>query len=477
MLIQVRYNAVIFTSRTVTDLNIVLVAPSFLNGAPVDNATTNNMAQLSRNDILSLQDLASHKALVNMGASDCVANFVTKSEILLDTTYEAVLIISSLNSPENPLIQTAKLSSSYSVTDKPTSIQYCLAQQSTTPQTCSVNLHSSLLGAATLLNLFLTLFFAWLLLFAIKFSSQPLVSLGDAMASFLEQKDESTRRFCSSIPNDWGSGREGRRRQSWLQIPSIPTRVFLVITWTIPTALAAAGLIITLRSRQVAHSPFGTALSHYIHVDTLSAPLGTSAIAAMPQLLLALLYTSTNHLLTTYYLSREMSLFSGHARPLRVTSSPKGSQISSLYLTLPRPWSWFLVIFFMVTSFVLSQSVFSVTIYPTPTPGILSDPADNVRTAAIGFSGTGLLILLILLTILLLVVVGLGFRQFEPLPGVRSIKTPTSAEISSCCHPSQRGTERREVVWLVLDQNPRERFYGLAAEDTAGVVGDLRWLR
>jgi hypothetical protein len=432
---------------------------------------------MSRYDILSLQGLASRKALVNIPAADCVTIFVTKSNILLNPAYEAALIVSSINSSDNSLIQTARLSSSYSVTHRPKAIEYCLAQRSTTPQTCSVNLHSSLLGAATLLTIFLAIFFAWLLFYAYKPSCQPLVSLGDAMASFLEQKDEYTRRYFSNNPRDWSVKAAAKAKQSWFQIPPVPIWIIFLISWTVPIALAAVVLGITLYSDKLTLSSFGNSVSHYIQPYALQAPLSTSVIAALPQLLVALLYLSTNYLLTTYYLSQEMSLFSGQARPLRVTSSPQGSQSPSLYLTLPRPWSWFLVIFFMAMSFVLSQSIFSVTLHLISTPETSSSTSNNARITAIGFSGTGLLILLILLAVLLVVVTALGFRRIKPLPGVSSNKTPTSAELSSCCHSDQRGLGRGKVVWQVLDQNPCKRHYGLVSEETAGFIGSYSWVR
>ncbi|RKU45753.1 hypothetical protein DL546_008405 [Coniochaeta pulveracea] len=309
---------------------------------------------------------------------------------------------------------------------------------------CGVSVNPSLLGTATLLNLILVMLLAWILFYAFKSSSQSLVSLGDAISSFLEHKDGYIQK--SSNSNNWGVEKTAERRYCWFRIPSVPTWLLFVISWTVPTALAAAVFGRSLQSRQFTFSSFGSIdSSNYTNLNTPSTPLGTSIIAALPQLLLALLYLSTNYLLTTYYLCKEISLYSNQARSLRVTTSPQGSQTPSLYLTLPRPWSWFLVTFFTAMSFVLSQSVFSVAFDPVSIANMHSNGTGNTPRTVIGFSGTGLLILLVLLFVLFLVVIGQGFRPIEPLPGLPSIKTPTSRDISSCCHPDQGRWERREA--------------------------------
>ena len=108
-------------------------------------------------------------------------------------------------------------------------------------------------------------------------------------------------------------------------------------------------------------SPFGAASSYatLLFPDAIQpSPLGATLIACLPQLLLATLYLCVNSLLTVFFLSHESSLFAIKHRVLRVSGdAPEGEQVTSLYLTLPRPISWFLVVLFAGMGFVLSQRV------------------------------------------------------------------------------------------------------------------------
>jgi hypothetical protein len=166
--------------------------------------------------------------------------------------------------------------------------------------------------------------------------------------------------------------------------------------------------------------------------------------------------------MTTYYLSHECTLFAlGNPRPLRVTSTPEGSQTTSFFLTLPRPWSWFLVILFAAMAFVLSQSVFVVSVDLTPTTSFSSTTPTSL--IALGFSGTGLLVLLALLLLLAVTVVGLGFRRAAPavLVDGRAVGNPLALQSGSCsavlsarCHAARADRDvqlwKRPLTWGVV---------------------------
>ena len=119
---------------------------------------------------------------------------------------------------------------------------------------------------------------------------------------------------------------------------------------------------------------------------------------------------------SVYYLSHESTLYAlGKPRSLRVTSDPEGSQSTSLFLTLPRPWSWLLVALFAAMSFVVSQTLFLVSVRLTPTT---SSPVPTSTLTALGTSSTGALVLLALLAVLAAAVLGLGFRRAPPAVSV-----------------------------------------------------------
>lgn len=423
---------------------------------------------MSRLDILSLQDLASRKVLVNITGSECITHFSRDLSSIFQADYEAVLFITNNDSPISSLIQTAKATSDSGllpVKTNPTSIDYCLVQEAASPPTCTVNLHTSLLGVATLLNL-LTVIVLAIILFKPNF--KPLVSLGDALSSFLQRPDSTTTRSCLLTKSDiskktWGVGQAKYWIPSnhfWFKTPSLAGWVVFLWSWTIVTAPAAAVLVIISKHSSGLLSTFGKTSPQTLLGNVDASPLQVAVEACLPQILLVFLYLATNSLMTTYYLSHEASQFAlGHPRPLRVTSLPEGSQTTSLYLTLPRPWSWFLVLLFIAMSFVLSQSVFPVSIHLAPST------APEYRLKVIGFSGTGLVILISLLTFFLLIILGLGFRRAEPavLANGQAVGNPLALRGGSCsavfsawCHPNPDNREKdvwlREVTWGVVSE-------------------------
>lgn len=166
--------------------------------------------------------------------------------------------------------------------------------------------------------------------------------------------------------------------------------------------------------------------------------LGLCLVLALPQLLLILLYFSTNSLLSVLYLSHEFSQFAAEPSPLRISSClPIGSQTTSLYLTLPRPVSWVLYILFVAMGFMLNQAF-----------NLVSAGGDS--GSALGLNPLPLVILLGLLGLIFAMLLAFSLRRS---PSVKSedgrvIGNPLnlkggscSAVISARCHRSEREGE------------------------------------
>ena len=151
-------------------------------------------------------------------------------------------------------------------------------------------------------------------------------------------------------------------------------------------------------------------------------------MAALPQVLLIALYLATNAHLTTYFFSHELSQFASAAAapssrddsiqskprgiPLRITSGrPVGMQTTSLYLTLPRPWSWLLMFLFGSAAFLLSQALVVVTFTdPAENGNGNGNKNNNTNRAATGVMPGGLVGVLAVLVCIGLLVIGLGLR-------------------------------------------------------------------
>lgn len=351
---------------------------------------------------------------------------------------------------------------------------------------CAVSANGSVLVIVAILNVVLVIAMAVTLT---RSSFDPLATLGDAIRSFLLDSDPTTANMSLLTKLDLQQGRWGPdatkqctpRNHYWLEAPSLSRWVLTILSWLLIAGPTAATIALMARaSSEGISTPFGTATSETtfsfpIPVDTIQLSL----IAALPQLLLAALYLSTNALLTTYFLSRELSLFAISPRSLRVSSSPRGDQTASLYLSLPRPVSWFLLATFAGLGFVLSQSVFPLVVSPSPSPS----PEIALNTQA-------LLTLISLLALLLFSVLGLGLRRTAAprlQNGTGRTATgnplalggaPCSALISARCH-AVRGEEEGEgqfwlgpVVWGVVEEatDARRGRCAFTGREAVGVV-------
>ncbi|KAI1765168.1 hypothetical protein GGR53DRAFT_519824 [Hypoxylon sp. FL1150] len=479
---QVIYNAVIFTTQNVVNYDVAFVTQSFLDHAPFNNNSNTNDGGLSDSDLTNLQDAASKAgAFTNMTSTICLQEFSS----VFQPSFDAVLLITDTVSTTSSLIQTSKSGTSLAtftlnnndITAPDGSlVQYCLARPSA-PQTCSVNLSGSILGIAVLLNLATVISMAIILA---RSTFEPLATLGDAIRSYLRNPDPTTANACLLTKADVQRGNwplsEAQffvpKDHYWFQTPSIPRWALTAFSWiaiSVPAA-AALGLLTSwnLPSAQ-ALTPFGVATPHLTFLPPSS--FGTAPMAllnALPQLLLAVLYFVINAHLTTYFLSHEFSLFALGSQPLRVSSNPAGEQTTSLFLTLPRPVSWALLLWFAAAGFVLSQTVFpGVIAFVSSTTGL---PPPNPDIVATSFSTRALLALLALLVALALGILGLGARRAPAasLAGGESKGNPLvlrggacSAVVSARCHHHSERDERdlwlRSVAWGVVEEGQGAR--------------------
>uniref|UniRef100_L2GAD5 DUF6536 domain-containing protein n=1 Tax=Colletotrichum fructicola (strain Nara gc5) TaxID=1213859 RepID=L2GAD5_COLFN len=452
VLTVIRYNAVIFTTMPGFAHQILFVTPSFLSSGQFSNASATNAGGLSRSDILTLQTQASQNNLTNITIADCLNEFGG----VYQGDFSAVLLVTDSASTSNSLVQTAKSGSSLSQFVDPTNpssikindttAEYCLARPESR-ESCSVILNGSLLGVIAILNLVSVSAIGAVYFFT---GFEPLVTLGDALASFITHPDHTTKASCLLDKKDVTQGRWGyneakywtSKEHFWFQTPSLSLWAawFLTCPGAAPIGLAAAALAISLsQDTSASLSAFGHAPDHQLYIlPNGAARAGFALVAALPHLLVAVLYLTTNILLSSYFLSHELS---------------------HLYLTLPRPFSWLLLVLFAAAGFVLSQSVVMISVDSLPAAKDADFPAP---INGVGFSGVGLLALLALLVIIAGLVLGLGLRRADPTP-TRVDGDPSgnplvlkggscSAVISARCHrsPGDVGAACREVAWGVV---------------------------
>ncbi|KAF7552631.1 hypothetical protein G7046_g7342 [Stylonectria norvegica] len=214
---QVIYNAVIFTAQTAVFPSLVLVAPSFLDGASFANSSDHNAGGLSRAALLDLQTLAGGDTLARLTVGECIAKF----DSVFQTDYSAVLVVANTaNGGSNSLLQSALPGTSLSTLldslnwapSPPSSlVDFCLAQRGP-ESSASLTLSGSLLGVVAILNLLFVLAFVLALA---RPSFDPLVTLGDALASFLATPDPTTQNACLMTKADVQRKRHRRWRDGW----------------------------------------------------------------------------------------------------------------------------------------------------------------------------------------------------------------------------------------------------------------------
>ncbi|KAF4121047.1 hypothetical protein GMORB2_2533 [Geosmithia morbida] len=346
----------------------------------------------------------------------------------------------------------------------------------TNSSTCSLYLNGPLL--ATVAGLYLLFMFTLAATVTlVGGSSTRLVTLGDAISSFLTDPDSTTEGACLVTKADivskrWGCGQARywfTERHLWGQTPS-PTRwAAWFATWVVPTGLTAAmvGMAVTDEpGKKAALLSSLTSTTATYDLPPGLGRVGACVVLALPHLLLAVLYLTTNALLSVYRLSHEFSQFSAPGVPqgLRVSSAAaRGSQVSSLHLTLPLAWSSAAVVVFAGAGLMLGQS-FRVVVAPG---------SDGERMA-IGLNVLPLVILLAVLAATGAVVGLLSLRRAAPAADGRS-STPVSVDeevarrrdgnplalkggscsavISARCHPSSAegsGLASMPLVWGVV---------------------------
>ncbi|KAI1742618.1 hypothetical protein F4680DRAFT_22404 [Xylaria scruposa] len=334
--------------------------------------------------------------------------------------------------------------------------------QSTQNQ-CAVSVNGSMLAIVALLNVVLVITMAVILT---RSSYNPIVTLGDAIRSFLRVPDQWTTNASLMTKADLQQGKWGSeatrqcvpRSHYWLEAPSLTRWILTILSWLIVAGPAAAAIAVMARaSSEGVSTAFGTATPE----TTFSFPTPVdinqlALIVALPQLLLAILYLSTNALLTTYFQSHELSLFALGPRSLRVSSNPAGTQMASLYLSLPRPVSWFLLAIFATLGFVLSQAVFPLVSAPGTT-----------TTPQVAFNTQALLILIVLLAIVLFAILALGLRRTAAAANLGGAKGnplaisggSCSALISARCHGARTEREfwRGPITWGVVEEATDDR--------------------
>ncbi|KAF3045926.1 hypothetical protein E8E12_007517 [Didymella heteroderae] len=338
-------------------------------------------------------------------------------------------------------------------------INYCLSE-SADPK-CRLHFNTVIAVIVTVLN-----FFKAVLMFYIVYSTKenPLMTIGDAVASFLDEKDVSTKgsglQSLTDLKKDYSVGVRtwDAQRRRWKDATSRKRRFVTLALFTVTLGLVIGLLIWGVREMNQTQSTktydalrlgFG-ALDPRTVISSGSFPtdmVSLTLIANLPQLILSFLYFAYNGLFTAMLMGYEWLSYAHKRKGLRISRRPVKHQRSTYFLQLPYRFSLPLVVLSGTLHWLVSQSLFVVAfdVYrkngdeQTISLGWLSDAV----TRSVGYSPTAMLAVIILGILMVFTVVGAGYipyRSDMPLAGSCSLA------ISAACHPDQYSDERDEVM-------------------------------
>lgn len=370
-------------------------------------------------------------------------------------------------------------------------LDYCLSES--IEEQCSFNGNSPIVTIIVITNAIKAVI---MLIVAYHLQGNPLITLGDAIESFLDTPDETTKGVCSltrdqaalyDYVNPYRDFTSGGRR--WKGVEKIDAKFsessLKVIRWSHAASkrrwILTLGLIIGALLMVIAFMvPGMTAIGNTganwrdlgfgtVHAsalitgwsfDKIKDPsqqiLAAILIANLPQAILSFLYLNLNGLLTSMWVADEWSRFAKERKTLRV-STPKAGQRSTHFLGLPYKIATPLMIVSGLLHWMISQSIFlAVVAEYGPRPGQLIKPT---AISTCGFSPLAQLTVLVVGVALIVASILIGRRKYDssmPLAG------SCSAAISAACHRPEWDYRASvsAVQWGVLPES--ENVHGIA---------------
>ncbi|OOO12031.1 hypothetical protein OAory_01085010 [Aspergillus oryzae] len=202
----------------------------------------------------------------------------------------------------------------------------------------------------------------------------PLLTTGDAVASFLERPDDTTKGMCWASKRHIGKGTSRQYRhlsppRQWRKASS-PFHWLATSMIFVGCSVVAIGLL-AVRLPSAVANPQGLWDYESNVKGTGAFVLGTVSemqgvvTANSVQLLVTVGYYFYNSVLTSMLASAEYSSYGTDRKPLRVTWPVKGSQQRSTYwLSVPYKYGIPVMILFMVIHWFASQALYYVLLIP-----------------------------------------------------------------------------------------------------------------
>ncbi|KAI3317298.1 hypothetical protein HD806DRAFT_527196 [Xylariaceae sp. AK1471] len=331
------------------------------------------------------------------------------------------------------------------------SVDYCLVRPLQT--TCRVGLVSTLLLLVTICVVVKTAIAIRVTLLLGRQEKMVLVTLGDAIASFIEKPDIENMGYCTAGQAEismaltsssfflLSEAREWKTVQELTGV-ALPASVWAQSYLLLLVAIAVCiGLFVMVEKGELNSTGSFFQGDGSFFIPVFFPLLGAVLLANSAQLLLSFCYVVYNNLFTRLQLAREWATYSDSYNSLRVTE-PQGQQTSTYRLQLPYKYSIPLIGISILLHWVLSNTLF-VFVSTGGTSGLgfyssagdLQDPILPDNTAVfVGYSKKALLTLTVLSIVLIFIPPLLGLKT---LPSNNTIPGCNSFALSSACHVSR----------------------------------------
>ncbi|KAM0123886.1 hypothetical protein ACHAO1_011195 [Botrytis cinerea] len=288
----------------------------------------------------------------------------------------------------------------------------------------------------------------------------PLVTLGDAIASFLRTPDPTTKGLCLVSkkdiqnhiwngplrPRQWNPRQEKKfwaaSRKRWV-IVNILFGLAGSITIVLPLVIAAGkGTSAFITFGTSSGKATATATIGDVSMSETNSLFTNIILANLPQTIISFLNVLYNGLFTCMLLADEWHIYGHKKQPLRVTC-PSGQQNSTYFLSVPYRYAMLIFPLTILLHWLISESLFLVTI-----TGVGHDDSD-LTTSSLAYSWGAILlsgIVCFVMTAFIDIKADQTYRTVNPVVG------SCSAAISAACHASREEGDISElpIQWGVV---------------------------
>ncbi|KAH7390740.1 hypothetical protein DE146DRAFT_766784, partial [Phaeosphaeria sp. MPI-PUGE-AT-0046c] len=352
-------------------------------------------------------------------------------------------------------------------------VKRCLSEP--TGQKCKLNFNVPLAIVVIVFNAIKAL---TVLAAIIELRNDPLLTIGDAAASFLETPDSLSENMCLISQKDihgtssrlelqkplaytiqrptWASSvKEGKLHTVWLSLFTAIALLASLLAWGYSSIRGQKNIDSVLRIGLSSADPRTIIRSTYISSHGFSGIIQNTLLANGPQVILSMIYFSYNATITSMLVAHEWSGFFSRSKSLRVSNNVSGLQRSTYFLQLPYRYALPLLAFSALLQWLASQSLSVVQIF------VPSDQRWEIRCGSdfvtLSYSPLGILLSLIVIILLSTTLFILGRKKLSSMPVVGSC----SAAIAASCHagPSEQVPWEKNLKWGALAQPTNARGF------------------